>query len=59
MEVEDGVADMKDGGRVEGRWSEGGRIMEVEDGMADMKDGGKVEGRWREGGGKMEGGRMG
>ena len=40
MEVEDGVADMEDGRRVEGGWREGG---------------GRVEGRWREGGGKVEG----
>ena len=28
MEVEDEVADMKDGGKVEGGWREGGRKVE-------------------------------
>ena len=28
MEVEDGMADMKDGGKVEGRWRESGGKME-------------------------------
>ena len=46
MKVEDGMADMKDGGKVEGRWRE-----------SRWDSGGKVEGRWREGawGGGIEG----